>query len=461
MINSGKTVEEEIKDGLLEVGSKKRPIMIADDQESPTIGSKRKAESEEPAGVMLPPKMVPKSKKAPFPPEQEKEGAKKAEVKAMPKKQEEMVLPERSKPERSEPVARSKPEDSAIMPKGIEVELDQAQWSMMSKEARSRILVERPSWKEGCFYCGSRGHRAFYCKSMLQLGTKLTKILKQHEHGGSEQPGRKESIFCSSCWWRVTTSAVTGGANVRKASGWWSHSRNTCNRKTSCPLAQDSDLLRMSNDELRRRLAENGLEIGQVKKEKEEEPRPRSISVVSESSAGQPEKKRKRKKEEKKQREEEEKKRLEMEAKKKEDEDRKQKEKEEEDRKRKEAEEFKETLRAVSKQKLHGYLFDNSYRCDPSKMEQQAKYERKLPYEVLVRTPNYVSRLEELSEYNKSQIEAHNARMLREEQEAEKKKKEKEARKAARKDEKMKAKEEEKKKKAALKAAKKEKKKKE
>ena len=157
---------------------------------------------------------------------------------------------------------------------------------------------------------------------------------------------------------------------------------------------------------------------------------------------------------------EEEKKRLEMEKKKKEDEDRKKKEKEEEDRKREEAEEFKETLRASTTEMLHGYLFDSSYRCNPSKMEQQAKYERKLPYEVLVRTPNYVSRLEELNEYNKAQIEAHNSRMLREEQEAEKKKKEKEARKAARKEEKIKVKEEEKKKKAALKAANNEKKKK-
>ena len=211
-------MEEKVKDGLLEVGSKKRPIMIADDQESPKIGSKRKAESEEPAETMPPPKMLPKSKKAPFPPGQEQEGAKTVEVKAKPKKQAEMVLPERSKPERSEQVERSKPEDSDTMPNGVEVELNQAQWSMMSKEARSRILVEKPSWKEDCFYRGSRGHRAFYCKSMLQLGTKLTKILQQHEHGGSDQHGRKESIFCSSCWWRVTTSAIASGANVRKAS---------------------------------------------------------------------------------------------------------------------------------------------------------------------------------------------------------------------------------------------------
>ena len=50
-------------------------------------------------------------------------------------------------------------------------------------------------------------------------------------------------------------------------------------------------------------------------------------------------------------------------------------------------------------------------------MEQQAKYERSLPYEVLVRTPNYVSRLEEAAEHNRKQIEEYQARALREEKE--------------------------------------------
>ena len=103
-------------------------------------------------------------------------------------------------------------------------------------------------------------------------------------------------------------------------------------------------------------------------------------------------------------------------------------------------------------------------------MEEQVNYEKKLPFEILAVTPNYVSRVEELNEYNKKQIEEHNARMLREEQEVAKKLKEreeqevarklkeKEERKAARKEEKRKAKEEEKKKQEAAKTAKKEKK---
>ena len=84
---------------------------------------------------------------------------------------------------------------------------------------------------------------------------------------------------------------------------------------------------------------------------------------------------------------------------------------------KKEAEEFKEPLRAETNEKLRGYLFDSSYRCHPDKMEQQAKYERSLPYEVLVRTPNYVSRLEEANERKRKQIEEYQARTLREEKE--------------------------------------------
>ena len=67
MINSAKTVEDELKEGLLEV-NKKSPIMIPDDPEARPQGSKRKAESEELAEKMPPPKVVPRSKKAPFPP---------------------------------------------------------------------------------------------------------------------------------------------------------------------------------------------------------------------------------------------------------------------------------------------------------------------------------------------------------------------------------------------------------
>ena len=216
----------------------------------------------------------------------------------------------------------------------------------------------------------------------------------------------------------------------------------------------------MNEDELRCRLAENGLEIGQEKKEKEKEPRSRSISVASESHASQPEKKRKREEKEKKKREEDEKKGWKWQRRKRKMRIGSRKRKKKKLERRQKPRSSKKVLEQVQT-KCYTAICSTADRCNPSKMEQQANYERKLPHEVLVRTPNYVSRLEELKEHNKSQIEAYRARMLREEQEAEKKKKEKEARKAARKEEKRNVKEEEKMKKAAMKAAKKEKKKKE
>ena len=130
----------------------------------------------------------------------------------------------------------------------------------------------------------------------------------------------------------------------------------------------------------------------------------RKVEIVSE---GEPEKKKRKKekkdeeKKEKKemQRKEEEKKRQAEEAAKK-------KEKEDEEKKRKEAEEFNESLRGETTAILHGYLFDSDYRCTPRKLEQQANNEKSLPYEVLVRTPNYISRLEEANEHNKRQLKS-------------------------------------------------------
>ena len=104
-------------------------------------------------------------------------------------------------------------------------------------------------------------------------------------------------------------------------------------------------------------------------------------------------------------------------------EERLKKEKEEQDRLKKESEEpgFKEMLRSQTSEKycliLHGYLFDKDFRCTPEKMEQQAKYEKAIPYEVLRRTPNYISRLEETNAHNKRQVEEHKSRIDREEKE--------------------------------------------
>ena len=186
-----------------------------------------------------------------------------------------------------------------------------------------------------------------------------------------------------------------------------------CKCKDSCDLKPDGEIAKMRHHELRAHLIELQLLDKDEEKgeEKMKEKDTRKVEVVSES---EPEKK-KRKKEEKKektemQKKEEEKKRQEEEAARK-------KAKEEEEKKKKEAEEFKESLRGETTSILYGYLFEPDYRCTPHKLEEQAKYEKTLPYEVLVRTPNYISRLEEANEHNKRQIEEHKARALREEKE--------------------------------------------
>ena len=74
-------------------------------------------------------------------------------------------------------------------------------------------------------------------------------------------------------------------------------------------------------------------------------------------------------------------------------------------------------LRGQTTSILYGYLFSPEYRRAPRKLKEQSKYEKELPYEVLSKTPNYISRLEEANEHNRRQIEEHKARALREEKE--------------------------------------------
>ena len=204
--------------------------------------------------------------------------------------------------------------------------------------------------------------------------------------------------------------------------GWFTHPRNMCNYKDSCgDLKADGEIAKMRHHELRAPLIELQLLDKDEEKgeEKMKEKDTRKVEVVSED---EPEKK-KRKKEEKKEKKDEEKKekkerqRKEEEKKREEEEAARKKAKEEEEKKKKEAEEFKELLRGETTSILYGYLFSPEYRCAPHKLKEQAKYEKELPYEVLVRAPNYISRLEEANEHNRRQIEEHKARALREEKE--------------------------------------------
>ena len=195
--------------------SSKEVLMNADEKEEPKSGSKRTAEN--PAASMPPPKLVPKPKKAPFPPPAD-QGKVEVSAKKMPKPKEE---------EKKDFEGHLRPEERTRMPAElISVELKQEQWALLSPYARSRILTERPALGEECFYCLSRGHKAYFCSRMLSLGQKLGKLCAQSEKSGQN---RKEQIFCASCWWRHSTAAVKSGIALSSASGWYSHSPSTCN----------------------------------------------------------------------------------------------------------------------------------------------------------------------------------------------------------------------------------------
>ena len=283
---------------------------------------------------------------------------------------------------------------------------------MLGAWSRERLLSERETI-DRCFFCNEAGRRAFACRKMVALAAKWGQVTNQCKTGGQE---RKKSLWCSSCAFQNSLAAISqAGAPVLQRDDFGILAVSTCRQRDLCPLASDDQLGKMSPAELREHLRELGVmgQEEQAKRKAEIQAASRASEARSVSVSEEPEKKRLKK--EKK--EEEKRKRAEAEASQRAEEDRPKKEKAEEDRLKKEAEEFKESLRGEITEKLYGYLFDSSYRCHPDKIEQQAKYERNLPYEVLVRTPNYVSRLEEANEHNRKHIEEYQARMLREEKE--------------------------------------------
>ena len=264
---------------------------------------------------------------------------------------------------------------------------------------------------EACFACQREGRRSYYCDTMIIVAQRLSNFFNQPS-GGQRQG---QTVFCSCCWLYNMRLEKKRQGDYARVTGWFTHPRQMCKYKDTCDLKPDGEIAKLRHHELRAHLIELQLldKDEEEGEEKMKEKDTRKVEVVSESDFEK--KKKKRKKEEKKekkeiQRKEEEKKRQEEEAARK-------KAKEEEEKKKKEAEEFKESLRGETTSILYGYLFEPDYRCTPHKLEEQAKYEKTLPYEVLVRTPNYISRLEEANEHNKRQIEEHKARALREEKE--------------------------------------------
>ena len=381
-------------------------------------------------GSMAPPKdpVVPKPKKTP--------GGMTPATKAMPrlpdeKKEKEAVQDQEKKKREEDAAATAEVErggkkaryeyydtstaaliKSKYVPKEhLYINVPQEVWETLGAWSRERILSERET-TDRCFFCNKVGHRAFACRKMVALAAKWGAVTGQCKTGGQE---RKKSLWCSSCAFQNSLAAIAQGGSTRFATGWFQHIRSTCRQREQCPLFSDEDLWKMSSAEMRDHLRELGVmgQDEQAKRKAEIQAASRASEVRSVSISEDPEKKRLKK--EKKQ--EEKRKRAEAEAIRKAEEDRLKKEKEEEDRLRKEAEESKESLRASANYVLHSYLFDSSYRCAPRKMEKHAKYAKKLPHEVLAKTPNYISRLAEANEHNRRQLEEYKARMLRKEKE--------------------------------------------
>ncbi len=227
-----------------------------------------------------------------------------------------------------------------VVPKEyLYVNVTQDVWDLLGTNSRERLLSERET-SDKCFFCGQEGHRAYACSRMLRLACVWGQLTGQSKFGGND---RKHSLWCSSCAYQNSVSAVTQNADLRQASGWFVH-------RDKCPLLPDEDLSKLSAAELKKHLKDVGVfgKEGEKIKEKEEkttavirESEPRSVSVSEEPA---------RKKLKKERKEEEKRMQAEAEAAKKAEEARLKKAKEEtlrreEERLKKAAEEFKESLR--------------------------------------------------------------------------------------------------------------------
>ena len=420
--DTGITVVQ-IEAKLVDLGNKAKPTTIVDyeDDEKEVPSShrqeKEKEKGDKPAAEMPPPASVPATAG-----EKEKPPTKKTPTtKRMPKFPDKNTQGEdTSKFEVKKVKEEVRPWDEYFVPKEqLSVKVSQHVWSQLGIFSRQRLLKEHPTdVGEKCFACQKEGHRSYYCDTMITVAQRLSSFFNQP--AGGQRAG--QTVFCSCCWLYNMRQEKKRKGDYATVTGWFRHPRNMCNYKDSCSdLKADGEIAKMRHHELRAHLIKLQLLDKDEEKgeEKMKEKDTRKVEVVSED---EPEKK-KRKKEEKKEKKDEEKKekkerqQKEEEKKRQEEEAAKNKAKEEEEKKKKEAEEFKESLRGETTPILYGYLFDPDYRCTPRKLKEQARYEKELPYEVLVRTPNYIGRLEEANERNKRQIEEYKAKASREEKE--------------------------------------------
>ena len=189
----------------------------------------------------MPPPIAPKAKKAPMQLGEPAVKIETPEVKARPK------MPEKEKRRDYESEGEKKRqrydyeslEISAVDRKEVPrellyVQIGQQQWEVLGKDNRQRLLKEQMTSVE-CFFCGERGHRAYYCPAMLSLAVRIGRHLQQQAFGGSD---RKQSLCCASCVFSITIGYVQQNQRGKYGSGWFNRTRSSCNWKSSCKLEE-------------------------------------------------------------------------------------------------------------------------------------------------------------------------------------------------------------------------------
>ena len=180
------------------------------------------------------------------------------------------------------------------------INVPQEVWEVLGAWSRERLLSERET-TDRCFFCNDLGHRAFACRKMVALAAKRGQITSQCKTGGQE---RKKSLWCLSCAFQNSPTAVAQGGSTRFATGWFQHTRSTCRQREQCPLVSDEQLGKMSSAEMRDHLRKLGVmgQEEQAKRKAEIQAASRASEARSVGVSEEPEKKRlkKEKKEEEK-----------------------------------------------------------------------------------------------------------------------------------------------------------------
>ena len=199
---------------------------------------------------------------------------------------------------------------------------------------------------------------------MLVLGLRLFRFMGQVQFGGAD---RKTNLFCTSCYFYNSYQRDSKTSSAKDGTGWYNHTRSTCSWRSSCPLPADEVTLKTFDAELRKHLRLHGLYGPEEQRNEEQRKAEKSAGgrpARSVSMSDEPERKKQKKEK--------------AEAKK----------KEEEAKKKKEMEDLRSQLQSESEIILHGYLFDETFRCEtPAIMAIDLRNERMRAEEERRRNP--------------------------------------------------------------------------